>query len=729
MDRVHLVQEQFFNSLNIRRDAAVLPQTDPQLLRDTYMSMVESRLLDYQARILKKNQEGYYTIASAGHESNAVFGMLLGKADPCLLHYRSGAFMMARARAHGYQHIRYDTLLSLCASSKDPVSGGRHKVWGNKALWVPPQTSTIASHLPKAIGMAFGISRASSLDIDLTIERDSIVFASFGDASFNHATAQTAFNSASWTCHQKLPMPIFFLCEDNGIGISVRTPEGWVASQMQSHPHIKYFEADGSCIDNVLEKAKQAIAFCRTRRQPVFFHLKVVRLFGHAGSDIETTYRSIADIEHTENLDPLKTNAQYLIKTGILDRSDILAMYAQSKKEIEDLALKASNEPQISSASEVIRALSCTDRPAKENLSLAERSEHFTKHVGFLPEKSPKKRHMAMLLNWALQDLMLKYPESVLFGEDVAQKGGVYHVTHNLQKSFGKHRVFNTLLDETTILGLAIGLGQLGCLPVPEIQYLAYYHNAQDQIRGEAASQSFFSQGAFANPMVLRIASYAYQKGFGGHFHNDHSIAALLDVPGIRILSPSRSDDAIKMLHHAFHKAYAHHEVVVYLEPIALYMQKDLHESGDGLWLSDYPKDIDAQVPIRPVQYFDNARDILIISYANGFWMSLKAAQQLKQAHGIEASVLDLRQLKPLDLGELEVIGRDYDSILVVDECRAWGGVSDRIVSQLVQVPGFSKKTFQTIQAHDTYVPLGPAANLVLPQVEGIVAQAVNMLR
>lgn len=140
---------------------------------------------------------------------------------------------------------------------------------------------------------------------------------------------------------------------------------------------------------------------------------------------------------------------------------------------------------------------------------------------------------MAQLINYALTDLMEQYPNSIMFGEDVGKKGGVYSVSTNLQNRFGEHRVFDTLLDETSILGTAIGAAHLGYLPVPEIQFLAYTHNAIDQIRGEASTLSFFSNNQFTNPMVVRVAGLAYQKGFGGHFHNDNSIGFLREIPGV----------------------------------------------------------------------------------------------------------------------------------------------------------------------------------------------------
>ena len=151
---------------------------------------------------------------------------------------------------------------------------------------------------------------------------------------------------------------------------------------------------------------------------------------------------------------------------------------------------------------------------------------------------------LAQSINRTLADLLARYPELLVFGEDVAAKGGVYGVTRGLLKRAGAARVFDTVLDEQSILGMALGAGVTGLLPVPEIQYLAYLHNAEDQLRGEAATLQFFSQGQYRNPLVVRIAGYGYQKGFGGHFHNDDAVAVLRDIPGLVVASPARPDDA-----------------------------------------------------------------------------------------------------------------------------------------------------------------------------------------
>src|SRR4029079_14457633 len=203
---------------------------------------------------------------------------------------------------------------------------------------------------------------------------------------------------------------------------------------------------------------------------------------------------------------------------------------------------------------------------------------------GSLPEDSviPTALTLAGCLNAALADEMGRRPEVILFGEDVGRKGGVYNVTNGLQQRFGAGRVFDTLLDETSILGIAQGAAHIGLLPVPEIQYLAYIHNALDQLRGEAASLQFFSSGQFRNPMVVRLPGLAYQKGFGGHFHNDNSIGALRDIPGMILAVPARGDDAARMLRGGIAMAIEGGRVVISIEPIALYHEKDLYEPGDG---------------------------------------------------------------------------------------------------------------------------------------------------
>jgi len=308
----------------------------------------------------------------------------------------------------------------------------------------------------------------------------------------------------------------------------------------------------------------------------------------------------------------------------------------------------------------------------------------------------------------------------------VAQKGGVYTVTKGLHKAFKSARVFNTLLDEQTILGLAQGFGTLGMLPLPEIQYLAYYHNACDQIRGEACSLQFFSNGQFRNPMLMRVAGLGYQKGFGGHFHNDNSIAALRDIPGLVIGCPSRGDDAAMMLRTLAALAKVDGRVCALLEPIALYMTKDLHDAGDGAWLFPYPAP-DRIVPLGEGRvYAEDARDLLIVTYGNGVPMSLRAARRIEAERGWKVRVLDLRWLVPLNDAQIARHAGECARILVVDEGRRSAGVGEGVITAVVE-GGSGAKPLARVVGEDSYTPLAGAANTILPSDESIVAAALGL--
>jgi 2-oxoisovalerate dehydrogenase E1 component len=306
---------------------------------------------------------------------------------------------------------------------------------------------------------------------------------------------------------------------------------------------------------------------------------------------------------------------------------------------------------------------------------------------------------------------MLTRPDMLVFGEDVGRKGGVYGLTRGLAQRFGAPRVFDTLLDEQSILGLALGLGLSGLLPVPEIQYLAYLHNAEDQLRGEAASLRFFSNGAYTNPMVVRIAGLAYQKGFGGHFHNDNAVAVLRDIPGLVVGVPSRPEDAGPMLRACLAAAQAHGQVSVFLEPIALYHERDLYEPGDRGWLGTYAADGIAPIGSARLHGAGTGSDLTIVTFGNGLRMSLRVAKRL-QGEGVGVQVLDLRWIAPLPVDDLLLAVSSTRRVLVADETRKSAGVGEGVLSALVEArfPGRMAR----VASRDSFVPLGDAANLVL---------------
>lgn len=737
--RVEIVQQNFNAYLASASAAATLLAPDDELgphtsltaaqARELFADQVASRLLDVAARELRKTNQSFYTISSAGHEQNAVIGALLRLDDPCFLHYRSGGLMMARSRQAAEVDAILDTVRSFCACADDPISGGRHKVWGSRRLWVPPQTSTIASHLPKAYGLAYSLRRAHRLGLDNGLRGDSVVLCSFGDASANHATALAGINSARYAVRRGGEVPVVFLCEDNGIGISVETPANWIHDNFSALPHLHYVELSGT-MDRWWDAAADAIAWCRQHRKPVFLHLHTIRLWGHAGTDVETSYRDVREIEAVEAHDPLLANARMLIATGAATPEQLREIVRDVQARVDAACATVVTRPKLTSVAEIVRPLAPYDEArvravAAEQVSPEDRIEHFGLP---LPEKNPApvKRTLCSHVNSALADEMLRFPEISVFGEDVGRKGGVYGATQGLQKKFGPHRCFDTLLDETAILGTAQGAGTAGLLPIPEIQYLAYIHNALDQLRGEACSLQFFSNGQFANPMVVRVQGLAYQKGFGGHFHNDNSIGALRDIPGLIVAVPARGDDAAMMLRGLVATARACGRVCVFIEPIALYHERDLHADGDGAWLFDYPTPERMLLPGEVGIYNPKAKDLLIVTYGNGVRLSLRAAKRLQEQHGLNVRVLDVRWLNPLPIEAIREHAAACGRVLVADECRATaGGIADAVIAALAE-GGFAGP-MRSVRSVDTYVPLAAAANFVLISDAQIAAAAAQL--
>lgn len=737
-------------------DRELAPGITGQECLELFESQVTSRQLDLAARRLGAAGRGYYSIGSSGHEGTVALAAATRVTDPVLPHYRSGALFVQRVRhAGGADPIR-DVLLGVVAAAADPISGGRHKVFGSAAANIIPQTSTIASQLPRAVGLAFALARAARLGVSCPWPADAVVLCGFGDASANHSTAAGAINTAVHTAHLGVAMPILFLCEDNGIGISVPTPPDWIEHAYGHRPGLRFFTADGCDLLDALTTATAAVDWVRTHRRPAFLHLRTVRLFGHAGSDVETAYRDPAAVAADLRRDPVVTTARLLVATGVCAPAEILARYEAIATRVAAVAEQVWREPKLASA-EAVTAPLAPSRPdlvradvlgrGRSSGPVSDPGPHAETiaplvHAG-RPETSTPAREdgpdpdtadhrltpppepvtLARAINHTLAALLARDPDVLVFGEDVAHKGGVYGVTKGLRQRFGARRVFDTPLDEQSILGTALGAGLAGFVPIPEIQYLAYVHNALDQLRGEAATLSFFSSGRYRNPMVVRIAGYAYQRGFGGHFHNDNSVAALRDIPGVVVASPSRADDAAALLRTCVSAARVDGRVCVFLEPIALYHTRDLYEPDDGRWAATVGEV--EHVPIGRARLYGTGTDLTIVGFANSVPMSLRVARRLA-GRGIGTRVLDLRWLSPLPTADLLRHARATGRVLVADETRRGGAVSDSVLAALVDA-GFAGRIAR-VTSVDSFVPLGPAAETVLLGEQAIETAAAGLV-
>ncbi len=720
MDRAQIVHDRF----RARVAAADLPPgpapagpLTPARAVDLYRAGCLTRALDIVGREMNRAGQGFYTIGSSGHEGMAAVAAALRPSDMAFLHYRDAAFQIARAMQAGQDPgaIAWDMLLSFASSAEDPISGGRHKVLGSRPLMIPPQTSTIASHLPKAVGAAWSIGAARRHRPEHAIlPEDALVMASFGDASVNHASAQAALNTAGWTAWQGVPLPILFVCEDNGIGISTKSPKGWVRAMLAARPGVEYFAADGLDPFATFAAATQAAAVVRSRRKPAILHLRTVRLYGHAGADVPTTYLTRAEVEADEADDPLLHAVRALRDAGAMDPARALAIYDETLARTRDTAARAVTRPRLADAAGVMASIippPRTNRPTNG----PDRAALFGPDLAAMDDPQP----MARQIGWALADLMAAHPEIVLMGEDIGRKGGVYGVTQKLHARFGP-RVIDTLLDETSILGLAIGAAHNGFVPVPEIQFLAYLHNAEDQLRGEAATLPFFSSGQFTNPMVIRIAGLGYQKGFGGHFHNDNALAVIRDIPGVILAVPSTGQDAAMMLRECLRLAREENRVVVFLEPIALYPMRDLHAAGDAGWLTRYPAP-DRRIALGQVGVTGQGTDLAIVTFGNGHYLSRQALPRIAAA-GVRTRIIDIRWLSPLPEQAILAATQDCARILIVDETRRSGGVAEGLSAMFADHGRLARR----LTAQDSFIATGPAYAATMPSADDIVAAALK---
>ena len=700
----------------------------PEAMVELFYSQCLSRQLDRISRRLQARGEGFYTIGSSGHENNAAVAAALRPDDMAFLHYRSNAFQIHRSKQVDGQTPAWDMLLSFAASAEDPISGGRHKVIGSKPLSIPPQTSTIASHLPKAVGAAFSIGIARMLKLEETpLAPDSIVLASFGDASANHSTAQGAFNTAGWAAYQGTPMPLVFLCEDNGIGISTRTPGGWIEAQFHDRAGLRYVHCNGLDMVDAWRGARIAAHHARMKRKPVFLHMEMVRLYGHAGSDMQATYLSKAQIEADEERDPLLFSAALLVEQGLLAPKQILDIYNSTEADLDRIAEQAIRRPKLTTAKQVMASLipPPAPRPAKANRpSPEEREALFARDAALMD----KPQHMARLLSWALADLMLAHGNIIVAGEDVGPKGGVYNVTAKLHERFGSARVINTLLDEQSILGLGIGAAHNGLLAITEIQFLAYVHNAEDQIRGEAATLSFFSNGQYTNPMIIRIAgprlSERVRRAFPQrqqprrlprHSRPDPRLpeqrrrcgrdAARVRTAGARGAEGDRLPRADRALHDP-RPARGRRRPV------------DRALSGPRRGEAD-PGGRDRPPRRRHRPRHRHLRQRLL---------SVPPGREDPRARSTASNlrVIDLRWLAPLDEQALLDGVAGCARVLIVDECRRTGSQSEALMALFTErMPG---TPVARLTAEDSFIPLGRAATLTLPSRDSIVAAALDLV-
>ncbi|HST85403.1 MAG TPA: transketolase C-terminal domain-containing protein [Kineosporiaceae bacterium] len=697
-------------------------------LLDLFDAQAASRWLDVAARRMQATGDGRHTIASAGHEGNAAVALCLRSNDPALLHHRSRAFYLARTALAGLDDGILDIALGLAGAADQSATGGRSPGLTHPDVAILPQSPTVAGHLPRALGLAWTLGRQQRArgGERLKWPDDAVAVASFGDGSANHSTAAGAVNSACWAARQGVPMPLLLICEDNGLSASMPTPPGWIRSLYEAREGLRYLSADtaGDPLA-VLETTHQAVEIARTHRRPVLLHLSCVRIGGHSGSDHEETYRRADRIAADLAKDPLVATMEAMVRTGVLGGQEVAERLLDIRDRVASAVEEALHRPKLATSADVMAPMA-PRRPAAVAILAARvpppsrRAEAF----GELPPELEGPLTLSESINRALLDAALVSPNLVLLGRDIGRLGGAYGVTRGLHKRLGPTRVVDTVLDEQTTLGLSLGAAVSGLLPVAEIQNLTDLYAAGGQLRNEAATLSFLSGGAYRNPLVIRVPGLPYQDGIGGAAGGDNAFAMLRDIPGLVIACPAHPSEAPGLLRTCLAAAEADGTISVFLEPIALYDQRDMLKLGDDAWRAPYPAPPlwgSFHAPIGRASVWGAGSDLTIVSYGNGLRMSMRVAAELER-DGIDCRVVDLRWLAPLPLEDVFRAANATGRLLIVDETRRTGGVSEGLVTGMLEA-GFDGKLVR-VTARDSVVPAGSAADLVLVTEKQIAATA-----
>ena len=681
----------------------------PGILIDAYRWMLLSRRIDDKEIQLKNQSQIYFQISGAGHEAILVASAMhtRGGYDWFCPYYRDRALCLVLGVTP------HDMFLQAVGAKDDPASRGRQMPshWGSPSLHIVSQGSPTGTQALQAVGLA----EASQLYQRITdipdranhFHPDDVVYCSIGDGATSEGEFWESLNTSS-----QERLPVVFVVEDNGYAISVpvevQTPGGNIARLVQTFPHLKVIEVDGTDFVASYGALGEAVGWARARSGPALVHARVTRPYSHSLSDDERFYKTPEEREEEAKRDPIPHLARVLLEAGFVTDEDLADMVASVDREIQEA---------------VDRALTAT-RPGKETAALWVYSPDVDpagSQFERIPDTSGKPDTMVAAINRTLHDEMRANPRMVVFGQDVADcsreaslarvsgKGGVFKVTYGLQKAFGSTRVYNSPLAEANIVGRAFGLGVRGLKPVVEIQFFDYIWPAMMQIRDEITMLRYRSGNGFSCPMVIRVPIGGYLRG-GAPYHSQSGESIFAHCPGIRIAYPSNAQDAAGLLRTAIRCD----DPVLFLEHKHLYRQTYNKAPYPG---PDYT------VPFGRAALRRAGEDVLVITWGALVQRTLLAAQQAER-EGLSVAVLDLRTIIPYDWHGISEHVQKCNRVIVAHEdqltCGFGAEISARIVDELFH---WLDAPIRRVAALDTPVAYAPdLEEEILPQSSDVLA-------
>jgi 2-oxoisovalerate dehydrogenase E1 component len=697
-----------------RRTAAPSDSFDgltPEALLDVYRVMLRSRRLDDKEIQLRNQSRIFFQISGAGHEAVLVAAGLALKAGYDWFH----PYYRDRALALQLGLTPLDILLAGVGSELDPANGGRQMPshWGSPALHIVPGSSATATQMLHAVGSAeAGVTYERVTDIPDRADRyqrDEITYVSLGEG----ATSEGEFWEAlSTICIRQLP--VLVLVEDNGYAISVpvevQTPGGDISRIVRSFPGLYVDSIDGTDFFASLRALRTAAAHVRARRGPALVHARVIRPYSHSHSDDERLYKTPAERDEEARRDPITRFADFLRSSGIASPADLAAIASEIDRELDDAVQRALDAPKPAPET----ATRFVYSPDVDPTSAAFETPP-------APEGGPET--MLSAISRTLKDEMARNPRIVIFGEDVADasrkealsvvpgKGGVFKVTHGLQRLYGEERVFNAPIAEANIVGRALGMALRGIKPVVEIQFFDYIWPAMMQLRNELAMVRYRTANHFSAPAVIRVPIGGYLRG-GGPYHSQSGESIFAHCPGLRIAFPSTAADAAGLLRTAIRCD----DPVLFLEHKHLYRQtyNKGEYPGPGYMVPFGKASIRRESP--------GTSDVLLVTWGALVQRSLFAAQQVEK-QGIQTTVLDLRTIAPYDWTAIATHLKRINRVVIAHEdqltCGFGAEIAARIASELF---GHLDAPVRRVAALDAPVAYSPGLEeAILPQPADII--------